>query len=301
MTVRWRVGTRRSPLALAQTDLVLRRLARRFPRAVFRTVPIVTSGDRDLSAGGSPDFTDAIDRALRRGEVDLAVHSAKDVESRLPDGVELAAFLPRGDPRDCLVVRPGRSPARLPLAARVGSSSPRRRAQLLRRRPDLEVREVRGNVDSRLKLLRDGDLDGIVVAVAGLERLRRNSEIGRVMSLRDYLPAPAQGAIAVAVRAGDGSVRPLVDRIDHAPTRIAVTAERAFAAELGGDCRLPLAALATVRGGAVSLVGEVLSPDGRRRVRAHRRGRGSDPDSLGRSLARTVRELGGRELLAASR
>ena len=171
MTELLRVGTRRSRLALAQTDSVVRRLASRFPDIRFETVPIDTSGDRDRTVGGSPDFTDEIDRVLARGAIDLAVHSAKDLDSTLPRGFELAACTRRADPRDCLVVRAELSPRRLPRGARVGSSSLRRRAQLLRQRPDLDIREIRGNVDTRVELVRNGTLDAVILAVAGLTRL----------------------------------------------------------------------------------------------------------------------------------
>ena len=301
MTERVRVGTRRSPLALVQTDQVVRRLARRFPEMRFLPVPIVTSGDQETAAGGSPDFTDAIDLALVRGEIDLAVHSAKDVESSLPAGLRLAAFLRRADPRDCLVARRGVSPGRLPKGARVGSSSVRRRAQLLRHRPDLIVEEVRGNVDTRLRLVRDGSVDAVVLAVAGLARLHRTRSIGRILSIREYLPAPGQGALVVAVREGNGPFERIAATLDHPATRAAVLAERSFSAELGGDCRSPLAALGTVRGVTLSLVGEVLAPDGRRSVRGVRRGPTRNAEALGRSLGRAVLEAGGDEVLAASR
>ncbi len=301
MTERVRIGTRRSPLALLQTDEVVRRLVRRFPEMRFRPVPIVTSGDRETAAGGSPDFTDAIDLALARGEIDLAVHSAKDVESILPSGLRLAAFVRRADPRDCLVVRRGVAPGRLPKGARVGSSSVRRRAQLLRRRPDLVVEEVRGNVGTRLGLVRDGSVDAIVLAVAGLARLHRTRSIGRVLPTREYLPAPGQGALVVAVREGDGPSERVAAALDHPATRAAVLAERSFSAELGGDCRSPLAALGTVRGARLSLVGEVLAPDGRRSVRASRRGPTSNAEAIGRSLGRAVLSAGGDEILAQTR
>ncbi len=301
MTERVKVGTRRSPLALVQTDQVVRRLARRFPEMRFLPVPIVTSGDRETAAGGSPDFTDAIDLALSRGEIDLAVHSAKDVESSLPAGLRLAAFLRRADPRDCLVARRGVSAGRLPKGARVGSSSVRRRAQLLRHRPDLIVEEVRGNVDTRLRLVRDGSVDAVVLAVAGLARLHRTRSIGRILPIREYLPAPGQGALVVAVRDGNGPVERVAATLEHPATRAAVLAERSFSAELGGDCRSPLAALGTVRGATLSLVGEVLAPDGRRSVRGVRRGPTRNAEALGRSLGRAVLEAGGDEILAASR
>ena len=301
MTERVRVGTRRSRLALVQTESVMVRLAGRFPAIRFETVPIETSGDRDPRPGGSPDFTDAIDRALTRGEIDLAVHSAKDLDSRLASGLELAACCRRADPRDCLVVRAGLSPLRLPRGARVGSSSLRRRAQLLRQRADLDIVEIRGNVDTRIGLVRSGKVDAVILAVAGLTRLGRTREIGRILSTRSFLPAPAQGALAVVIRENDRSVRPIVETLDHCPTRAAVVAERAFSAALGGDCRVPLAALASARGRSLSLVGEVLSSDGIRHIRASRRGPSRLAEELGRSLAKSVLAAGGAEILASRR
>ena len=299
MTELLRVGTRRSRLALAQTDSVVRRLASRFPDIRFETVPIDTSGDRDRTVGGSPDFTDEIDRVLARGAIDLAVHSAKDLDSTLPRGFELAACTRRADPRDCLVVRAELSPRRLPRGARVGSSSLRRRAQLLRQRPDLDIREIRGNVDTRVELVRNGTLDAVILAVAGLTRLGRRGEIGRILATTQFLPAPAQGALAVVIRSDDSSVRPIVEKIDHGPTLAAVLAERSFSAGLGGDYRLPLAALASVRGRSISIVGEVLSTDGTRHIRASRRGPSRRAEELGRSLAKSVLDHGAAEMLAS--
>ncbi len=297
MTDRLRVGTRRSPLARAQTDLVLRRLARNAPGVAFTVNPIDTSGDRDRAVSTSPDFTDAIDRALRRGEVDLAVHSAKDLPVRLDDSLELVACPRRADPRDCLVVAPGLRAASLPRGARVGSSSLRRRAQLLRERPDLDVVEVRGNVDTRIGLVRSGAVDAVILAVAGLDRLGRRAKIGRILPTTSFVPAPAQGALAVVARSGDRAARSVASAIDDRRARASVTAERAFAAALGGDCQVPLGALASVRGDRLHLVGEVLSPDGRRSIRVRNVGALTRPAPLGDRLGRALVDRGGLELI----
>ncbi len=297
MTDRLRVGTRRSPLARAQTEEVVRRLARSAPSAQFETVPIETSGDRDRTLGGSPDFTDAIDRALLRGEIDLAVHSAKDLPVSLDPRFRLVACPPRADPRDALVVAPGVAPDPLPSGARVGSSSLRRRAQLLRHRPDLAVVEVRGNVDTRLALVRSGALDAAVLAVAGLARLGRREEAARTLPATEFVPAPAQGSIAVVQRADDRQVRSIVRRVDHGPTRSCVLAERAFAAALGGDCRMPLGALATARDQSLTLRGQVLSADGRRSLRVRGSGPLARPIALGERLGRAMLGRGAEELL----
>jgi hydroxymethylbilane synthase len=301
LTERIRVGTRRSPLARVQTDLVLARLARRAPGFRFEPVAVDTSGDRDRSIGSSPDFTDAIDRALLRGEVDLAVHSAKDLPVKLDPRFELLACPPRVDPRDCVVVAPPRRAASLAPCARVGSSSLRRRAQLLRWRPDLTVVEIRGNVDTRIGLVRSGAIDAAVLAVAGMLRLGRSAEIGRVLPLSTFLPAPAQGALAVVGRAGDSALATAVRTTDHGSTRLCVTAERAFASELGGDCEVPLGALASVRHRTLSLIGEVLTRDGRTRLRMHRSGPASEAERIGSRLGRAMGDRGGLDLVSASR
>lgn len=293
-----RVGTRRSPLARAQTNLVLRRLARAIPELRFVAVPIDTSGDTDRSLGGSPDFTDTIDRALAERTIDLAVHSAKDLPATLDRRFVLAASPPRADPHDCLVVAKHLRADRLPRGARVGSSSLRRRAQLLRWRPDLTMVEIRGNVDTRIGLVRSGSVDAAILAVAGVSRLKRSSEIGWVLPTQSFLPAPAQGALAVIARATDPRLARRVARVDHAPTRARVTAERAYSAALGGDCSVPLGALATLRGSVLHLTGEVLSPDGGIRLRGRKSGPTQDAAKLGHTLGVELLELGALELRA---
>ncbi|MGB6500352.1 MAG: hydroxymethylbilane synthase, partial [Thermoplasmata archaeon] len=230
MTERIRVGTRQSPLARIQTQAVLDRLGRSAKHLCFESVPIETSGDRDRSTRSSPDFTDAIDRALLRGEVDLGVHSAKDLPVELDPRLALAACPRRADPRDCLVVGAALRRGPLPAGTTVGSSSPRRRAQLLRWRPDLKVLEIRGNVDTRVALVRSGRIDAAILAVAGLSRLGRAEEIEWVLPSTDFLPAPAQGALAVVARAGDRGLREIARGIDHTATHACVVAERRFTA-----------------------------------------------------------------------
>jgi len=298
---RLRVGTRRSPLARVQTDSVLARIRREAPEWRLRIVPIDASGDRDRSVGSSPDFTDALDRALLRGEIDLAVHSAKDLPLVLDGGLEILACPRRADPRDGLVVGAPHGASRLPRGARVGSSSLRRRAQLLRWRADLNVLEIRGNVDTRIGLVRAGAIDAAVLAVAGVSRLGRAGEIDRILPPRAFLPAPAQGALAVVARTGDASLGATVRRIDDPATHRCVTAERSFAAALGGDCRVPLGALARLRDGTVSLVGEVLSPDGRKRLRRHARGPGTSATGVGSRLGRALLDQGAGDLLGPTR
>lgn len=276
----------------------MRRLGRLAPEMRFEAVSVDTSGDRDRSTGRSPDFTDTIDRALLRGEVDLAVHSAKDLPVELDRRFEFLACPRRADPRDCLVVDRGGRTQGLPRGARVGSSSLRRRAQLLRWRPDLLVVEIRGNVDTRIGLVRSKTIDAAILAVAGISRLRRSAEIERILPPSRFLPAPAQGALAVVARSGDASLTKLIRQIDDPVSHACVTAERSFAAALGGDCQVPLGALATYRGKAVSLIGEVLAPDGQMHLRRSRRGPSAEAASLGSTLAQEMLDRGALDLLS---
>jgi hydroxymethylbilane synthase len=280
---------------------VISQLTRAAPRYRFTPVPVDTSGDRDRTPGGSTDFTDTIDRALLRGDIDLAVHSAKDLPAELGPRFRLVACPRRADPRDCLVAARAPGVRRLPRGARIGSSSPRRRAQLLRWRPDLRVVEIRGNVETRIGLVRSGNIDAAVLAVAGLLRLGRRGEISRVLPLTGFLPAPAQGALAVVTRADDADLAGIADRIDDPATHACVAAERAFAASLGGDCDVPLGALATSHGGWISLVGEILSRDGRTRLRSHRRGSQARAELVGSDLGRQMLETGAEELISSAR
>ncbi len=300
MTDAIRVGTRRSLLARRQTELVLQELRSAEPSREFLAVPLATQGDRDRTSTVDLDFTDAIDRALEEGEVDLAVHSTKDLPARLVRPVEIVAFPPRADPRDALVLRFPGSLRSLPRGAIVGSSSLRRRAQILRSRPDLSVVDLRGNVDRRLARVRTGEIAGAVLAVAGLERLGRTEEIAERLDPSEFLPSPGQGALAVVARRGDREVRRIARGLDHARTRAEVTAERSLAAALGGDCTMPLGVLASVRGPRLRITAEVLSRDGRRSMRHSRTGPTRQAAALGRSVAQRLLASGARELLPAA-
>lgn len=291
-----RVGTRGSRLARIQTDLVLTRLRRTSRRVEFRAVPIETSGDRDRAPGGSPDFTDAIDRALVHGAIDLAVHSAKDLPTGLDPRLELLASPPRASPRDCLVTSSTLPGPTLPRGARVGSSSPRRRAQLLRWRPDLSVVEVRGNVETRLDLVRQGRVDTVMLAVAGLARLGLRNRVRWPLPFERFLPSPGQGALAIVGRRDSPELARIARRVNHAPTLRRLAAERAVAAALGADCRTPFGALATVRGRSLHLDAEVLTDDGRRTLRLSRGSTSAGPEKLGRDLGRAMLDHGGGSL-----
>ncbi|HET9495771.1 MAG TPA: hydroxymethylbilane synthase, partial [Chloroflexia bacterium] len=243
-------------------------------------------------------FVTQIEDALRAGHIDLAVHSAKDLSSRLPDDMALAAFLPRADPRDVLVSRDGSRLADLPPGARVGTSSPRRACQVSAIRPDLVLLDIRGNVDTRLRKLDEGQYEAIVLAAAGLERLGLQDRATEWFDPGVMLPAVAQGALAVEVRAADQATAELAARLNDAPTSTAVRAERAFLAAIGGSCALPIGAYATLEGYSLRVRGMIGAAEGRI-VRGEHTGTATDPESAGAALASMLLDNGGRELVAA--
>lgn len=259
-----RIGTRGSPLALIQARMVAEALreAHGWSPEWIEIVPMTTTGDvvqdRPLAeVGGKGLWTKELDRALLAGRTDISVHSMKDVETIRPDALEIVAMLPRADVRDRLIGAP--SLDALAPWARVGTSSPRRAAQLLSRRPDLNIVSIRGNVATRLRKVELGEADATLLAAAGLDRLG-HPEIGSV--LEDLLPAPAQGAVGIEIAVGNNRVRTLVEAIDHKPTHGCVSAERKLLEGLGGTCRSPIAALAECHGGELRLRAEILSADG---------------------------------------
>ncbi|MFG1303627.1 hydroxymethylbilane synthase [Xanthobacter autotrophicus] len=266
---RLRIGTRGSPLALWQAHAVQAALAAALgvETEAIAVEVIKTSGDqiqdRALSeAGGKGLFTKEIEEALLDGRVDLAVHSAKDVATVLPDGLHLAGYLPRADVRDALILKSGAALADLPAGAKVGTASLRREAQLRRIRPDLKVELLRGNVHTRLAKVKDGDFDATLLALAGLTRLGMAQAASCVLATDDFLPAVGQGAVAIECRIADPDTNAAIAAIACRDTGIALEAERAFLAALDGSCRTPIAGLATVEGESVRLRGLVLSPDG---------------------------------------
>lgn len=293
-----RLGTRGSALALAQARGVAARIAAAGGPPV-EIVTIRTTGDRFADAslvaeGGKGLFTKEIEDALLDGRVDLAVHSLKDLPTTLPPGLALGAVPEREDPSDALVSRGGATLARLPRRARVGTSSPRRRAQLLAARSDLDVPEIRGNVPTRVERVARGDFDAVVLARAGLVRLGLADRIAEVLPAATMLPAPGQGAIGVEIRADDGATATVVAAIDDAAARAATAAERALLDALGGGCRLPLGALATVRGGALSLRACIAAPAGGALIADEATGRADAPEAVGRRLAERLFALGAR-------
>lgn len=294
---RIRIGTRGSALALWQAEHVRGRLAALGHQVELRV--ITTTGDRLLdrrldSVGGKGAFLKEIEEAMLAGEVDLAVHSLKDVPTGLPPGLSLGAFLERADPRDALLTS-GRRLAELTAGATVGTTSLRRQALLREVRPDLVPADLRGNVDTRIRRLREGRFDAIVLAMAGLARLGRDHEVTEALDPRQFVPAPGQGTIALECRDDDHAVRDAVAPLDDAATARAVTAERAFLAALGGGCNVPLGAHAREAGGHLELVAFVAAPAGPGILRGERSG--SDPRALGRSLAEELLARGASALL----
>lgn len=263
MTRTLRLGTRGSPLALAQARMVAAALERAGDVAVT-IVTVQTSGDRIqdrplAEVGGKALWTKELDLALRSGETDVSVHSMKDVESERPAMLRIAAMLPRADVRDRLLGASGL--AELAEGAKVGTSSPRRTAQLLRRRPDLRVEPIRGNVGTRMAKLERGEFDATLLAAAGLDRLGM-ADVGTPLGIEELLPAPAQAAIGIECRADDAAVLERLAVIDDRDTHACVAAERAFARAIGGTCHSPVAALASLRGDEIRLVAQLLSSDG---------------------------------------
>ncbi|MEY3906226.1 MAG: hydroxymethylbilane synthase [Pseudomonadota bacterium] len=279
-----KLGTRASPLALAQAEMVRNALllAHGWTPDRVEIVAMTASGDKILDrplaeVGGKALWTKELDRALFEGEIDFAVHSMKDVETIRPPELEIIAMLPRADVRDRLIGAASLSD--LPQGARVGTSSPRRTAQLRRLRPDLQIVLFRGNVATRLAKLDARDADATLLAAAGLDRLGL-SDVGTAIADTEMLPAPAQGAIGIEMRAGDARVAPALAAINHAPTFACVMAERAFLATLTADCHSPVAALARMEDGQLRLRGEILTEDGR----THEQGESDDPVALARQL-----------------
>jgi len=296
-----RIATRKSPLALWQSEHVARLLHVAHPGLSVTLVPMSTRGDevldRSLSAiGGKGLFLKELELAMQRGHADCAVHSLKDVPMEVEPGFELPAFLQRADHADAFVSNHA-DIAALPPGAVVGTSSLRRQAQLRALRPDLQLRDLRGNVNTRLARLDAGDYDAIVLACAGLERLGFGERIRMRLAAPYWLPAPAQGAIAIECRDDDPVTRALCAALDHADTRICVEAERAMNRALHGSCHVPVAAYAQLDGERLLLQGLVGCAADGRAVRAQAQGRADAPDALGREVAQRLLDQGARELI----
>ncbi len=292
------VGTRGSQLALSQTRQVVERLKELWPETEFKIRTVTTSGDRGADPMERGIFVKELEDALFRGEVDIAVHSLKDLPTKQPDGLKVVSIPRRVDPRDAFVGRNGiRRLTDLPKGAVVGTSSVRRRAQLLAYRPDLEVRPLRGNVDTRLDKLGSGEYHAIVIAAAGLLRLDLRNRIDEFIDPEILLPAPGQGALALEVRVGDDRAEELAYSLNHRETRARVTAERAFLAALGAGCLAPVGALAYVDDDILRLEGLVARPDGLEVIRGEIEGEIDEAKELGEELAADILEQGGDEIL----
>lgn len=300
--MRVRIGGRGSPLSRAQLEIVAASLR---PRADVEIVAITTTGDRvsrgESAMTGKDLFTREIDEALLEGRIDLAVHSLKDLPSRLPAGLAIVAVPEREDPSDVLVSRDRTSLRALLPGSRVGSSSPRRRAQLLAARPDLLVIGAQGNVDTRLRRLSEGRWDAIVLARAGLARLGRLAEVTEILPVSVMLPAIGQGALAVVAREEAGELRELLSSLDHASSHREAAAERALLDLLEAGCRAPVAGLARHVEGKLRLSGAAFAPDGSVVIHAQAEGEQDEPAALGREVARQLLDLGAAALLALGR
>lgn len=300
-----RIGTRGSPLALAQAHEVRARLmaAHDFPESAISIHVIKTTGDQVLDRpladiGGKGLFTKEIEEALLADEIDLAVHSMKDMQTALPEGLILGAALPREDVRDAFVSLKYKSLEDLPNGAVLGTSSLRRQAQILNMRPDLEVAGFRGNVQTRLKKLQDGVADATILAYAGLRRLKLEDRVTSLIPIDRMLPAVAQGAIGIEIRENDAKTASAIAPLDDAATHSAVVTERAFLAELEGSCRTPIAGLAELKDGVLSFRGQVLSPDGRVSYRSEASGAASDAAKLGVHAAGEILAIADPKVLA---
>lgn len=283
-----RLGTRRSTLAVTQSQMVADLLMARHPGLVVELVPVVTTGDvtQDRSFSAVPTvgmFTTEIESAIRDGRADFGVHSLKDLPTGDAPGLTIAAVPLRATPWDVLITRESEILDELPAGARVGTGSPRRRAQLLAYRDDLEVVDIRGNVDTRIERLREGKYDAIVLAAAGLERMGLQDRVAEIFPPEVMLPAVGQGCLALQCRADDAGTIARLAAVEHRPSRQAALAERALLAALGGGCDAPIAAFARVDGRKIHLLGLVASPDGETILRDE--ATGSSPEAVGRKLA----------------
>lgn len=300
-----RIGTRGSNLALIQVYEMRDRLceAHGMAQEDFEVVVIKTSGDtiQDKALrefGGKGLFTKEIEDALIDGEIDMAVHSMKDVPTLEPDGLEIVCMMPRADVRDAFISLKAERLSDLPHGAVVGTSSLRRQAQVKQLRPDIEVVTYRGNVETRLRKLEEGVADATLLACAGLQRLGHGDKITAPVSPDEMLPAIAQGAIGIQIRESDDRRRSLLEGINDAPTQTRVSAERAFLAELDGSCRTPIAGLAELDGEELRFRGQILLPDGSQAYRTERSGPARDATAMGKDAAQELLRRAGREFMA---
>lgn len=304
MKLEFRIGTRGSKLALYQAELVKAKLEQNFHLVRFELVRIKTSGD--MIRRQSPDpfltkrvYTQEIEEALERKEIDLAVHSAKDLAVNLPAGLTLGAVLEREDARDCLVSREGKKLSELPLGARVGTSSLRRKLQLHRFHQEIHIEDIRGNVDTRLKKLEEGVVDALCLAYAGLKRLGLTTAVTEVFDSTRFYPAPGQGAIVVECRSGDRETEELLGPLNHPDSAFMVFCERAFLRRLEGGCQLPCGITSHIEGGGrkMTAAGILFSMDGTRFVESRLEAAAQNAEAVGLRLAGEILEKGGAKII----
>lgn len=298
-----RIATRKSPLALWQAHFVQSRLQQLYPQLRVELLPMSTKGDKILDSplakvGGKGLFVKELEQAILAGDADIAVHSMKDVPVEFPDGLGLSIICERDDPRDAFVSARFTSMAELPAGSRVGTSSLRRQCQLRASRPDLQILDLRGNVNSRLAKLDGGEYDAILLAAAGLKRLGLQERITTLLPPEQSLPANGQGAVGIECRLDDDELLTLLAPLEHAPTRQRVLAERAMNRALQGGCQVPIGAYAELEGDQLWLRGLVGSADGRQILRAECRGAASAPEALGQTLADQLLAQGAAHLLS---
>lgn len=302
------IGTRGSKLALYQAELVKAKLEQSYPLFKFTVVKIKTSGD--MIRRSTPDpfvtkriFTKEIEDALEAREIDLAVHSAKDLAAGLPAGLMMGAVLEREDGRDCLISREGKKLSELPLGARIGTSAVRRRVQLMWLNPELIIDEIRGNVDTRIRKLEEGVVDALVLAYAGVKRLGLTPSVTEVFPEEKFYPAPAQGAVGIEVRAGDKEVRDLVHCLNHPESAFRVACERAFLKRLEGGCQLPsgITTRLDAEDRKVTAAGVLFSLDGTQRIEGRIEASSESAEAAGVRLAEEILEKGGEEIIRRMR
>ena len=306
MTERFVIGTRGSDLALWQANHVKSTLEGLFPESVFEIKVIHTTGDQVLDValskiGDKGLFTRQIENELLNGEIDFAVHSLKDLQTAQPEGLRIGAVCKREVPNDVFISKTGGTIDDLPHGAKVATGSLRRRSQLLHYRPDLEIVEIRGNVPTRLRKFDESNLDGMILAYAGIHRLGFGERISQIVPFTVMLPAVGQGAVAVEVRSADERTRQVVEKLDDHATRVCITAERAFLRRLEGGCQVPIGAFAEFDGQQVILEGMVGSLDGTVAFREALKTNADDAEVLGTNLADSLIKMGARELLENAR
>jgi hydroxymethylbilane synthase len=296
------IGTRGSKLAVIQAKEIQNHLKEAFPELKTNLVRIQTTGDRNNTIAldefsGQGVFVKELEKALLDGRIDMAVHSLKDLPTEIPAGITLAAVTARLNPDDVLISTAGKL-TELAAGSNIGTGSPRRAAQLLSLRPDLKVCNIRGNIDTRLRKVSDGEFDGIIVAAAAMIRLGLEDKITEYLPVEHFVPAVGQGTLAIEIRSADKQIAAVVSQINDKPTWQAITAERTFLQALGGGCRAPIAALGTVSGQTLKLAGMVACPAGTQILRAVEKGAASAHEQIGKNLARKMIELGASSLIS---